>query len=287
MPRQSEGLVYFPFYVVSDEKLDLIEAEFGFTGFAVIVKLWQRILGRGYYCEWTDEVALLFAKSIGLGGNVVSEIIEAATRRGIFDKRMREQYGILTSEWIQETYFDGAKRRKQIKVEDRYLLVQVEEFCPNVNIIRLNVDINPENVDRNQQSRVEKSRGKKSREIPSGGTPSGDDGEQSAVILLPLKDGTEYIVHPKQVEEWTELYPGVDILQELKKMRGWLTANPARQKTPGGVLRFITGWLAREQGGAAPKTESASKPEPPANRFNDFPQRDYDFDEIERQFRIN
>ena len=169
-------------------------------------------------------------------------------------------------------------------------MVQVEEFCPNVNIIHLNVDNNPENVDRNQQSRVEKSRGKQSREIPSGGTPSGaEDGEQPTVILLPLKDGTEYIVHPKQVAEWTELYPTVNILQELKKMRGWLTANPTRQKTTGGILRFIIGWLAREQGEGTPKAgaKEPSKPEAPANRFNDFPQRDYDFDEIERRFRIN
>ena len=53
------GLEYFPLDVHLDEKFELIEAEFGLTGFAVIVKLFQRIYGgQGYYCEWTNEVAL-------------------------------------------------------------------------------------------------------------------------------------------------------------------------------------------------------------------------------------
>ena len=59
------GLEYFPLDVVLDDKFELIEAEFGLTGFAVIVKLFQKIYGgQGYYCEWTNEVALLFAKRI-------------------------------------------------------------------------------------------------------------------------------------------------------------------------------------------------------------------------------
>ena len=49
------------------------------------------------------------------------------------------------------------------------------------------------------------------------------------------------------IDEWTELYPNVDILQELKKMKGWCNANPTKRKTKRGILRFINGWLSREQ----------------------------------------
>ena len=73
------GIPYFPLDVELDEKMELIEAEYGLTGYAVILKLLQRIYGgHGYYIHWTYEVALLFAKRIGVGGSVVSEIIEAA-----------------------------------------------------------------------------------------------------------------------------------------------------------------------------------------------------------------
>ena len=47
MPRPiKNGVDYFPLDVHLDKKFELIEAEFGLTGFAVVVKLLQRIYGR-------------------------------------------------------------------------------------------------------------------------------------------------------------------------------------------------------------------------------------------------
>ncbi|UYO61845.1 phage replisome organizer N-terminal domain-containing protein [Acetobacterium wieringae] len=71
--------------------------------------------------------------------------------------------------------------------------------------------------------------------------------EPTVIIALPLVDKTEYVITDKQVNNWHELYPAVDVLQELRKMRGWLEANSKRGKTRNGILRFITGWLAKEQ----------------------------------------
>lgn len=67
------------------------------------------------------------------------------------------------------------------------------------------------------------------------------------VIQLPLNDKSEYPIQQGQAEEWRTLYPAVDVMQELRKMRGWLEANPAKRKTPRGILRFVNSWLAREQ----------------------------------------
>ena len=59
-----DGIPYFPLDCELDSKFELIEAEFGLQGFAVVVKLLQRIYGgEGYYCEWTEDVALLFGKN--------------------------------------------------------------------------------------------------------------------------------------------------------------------------------------------------------------------------------
>jgi len=66
------------------------------------------------------------------------------------------------------------------------------------------------------------------------------------VFELPLNSGT-YSVTDKDVAEWRELYPAVDVVQELRKMKGWLNANPRKRKTKSGIRRFVNGWLAREQ----------------------------------------
>lgn len=164
MPRPiKNGLDYFPLDVNLDDKIALIEAEFGLTGFAVIVKLFQKIYGeRGYYCEWTNEVALLFGHKNGLGGTAVSEIVSASIRRGIFDKNLFDKYSVLTSTGIQKRYFEAVNRRKQIEVNKQYLLIDVTFFLDNVNINQVNVNINSENDNNNSQRKVKESKEKKS-----------------------------------------------------------------------------------------------------------------------------
>lgn len=158
------GIDYFPLDVALDEKFELIEAEFGLTGFGVVVKLLQKIYGgQGYYVEWTNEVALLFAKRVGLSGSVVSEIVEASVKRGIFDKTLYDKYHILTSKGIQKRYFEAVGRRKSVEVEGTYLLVNAADFSKNASIAVKNVDIFSKNADISQQSKVEESRVEKSR----------------------------------------------------------------------------------------------------------------------------
>lgn len=36
-------------------------------------------------------------------------------------------------------------------------------------------------------------------------------------------------------------------MQELRKMRGWLDANPTKRKTSRGIRRFVNSWLSRSQ----------------------------------------
>lgn len=74
-----------------------------------------------------------------------------------------------------------------------------------------------------------------------------DTTAEEMVARLPLNTGDEYPITRSQAEEWGGLYPAVDVMQELRKMRGWLAANPAKRKTARGILRFANGWLAREQ----------------------------------------
>ena len=77
------------------------------------------------------------------------------------------------------------------------------------------------------------------------------------VISLPLNDGTFFDVSENDRAKWSQLYPNVDVLQQLRNMAGWCDANPTKRKTRGGIKRFITAWLAREQdkGGKAPQNK--------------------------------
>ncbi len=244
------GIDYFPLDVSLDAKFDLIEAEFGLTGFGVVVHLLQEIYGKaGYYIEWTEEVALLFARKVGAGGSVVSEIIEASIKRGMFDKEIYDKYRVLTSRGIQKRYFEAVSRRKVLEVDYNILLVDVAQICTGADIQAKNVNIFSKNADISKQSKVEESRVEKSK-VKKDICAEPQNGSTPPVILLPLNDKSEYPVMEADVREWEDLYPAVDVRQQLRSMRGWILSNPTKAKTKTGIKKFINSWLSKEQNSA-------------------------------------
>ena len=156
---QKEGIDYFPLSCQFDDGVKLIQAEFGLVGLGILIRLWQKIYaGKGYYTVWDSDVALLFASENDVGGSVVHEVVSACMRRGIFDKSMYDQYGILTSEGIQERYAEATERRGSQKIDFRYLLITAPKNWVNVYNNSVNVDNNSKNVDNNPQSKVNKSK---------------------------------------------------------------------------------------------------------------------------------
>ena len=100
--------------------------------------------------------------------------------------------------------------------------------------------------------------------------PSNEIATEPPVIEFILNDKTYYPITQKQVDKWSELYPNVDVMQQLRKMCGWLDANPKNRKTKGGILKFANGWLAREQDKPRKVQQQTTKNLASAMDFNEF-----------------
>lgn len=178
--RQNKvGLDYFELDCHMDEKIELIEAEYGLKGFAIVVKLYQSIFsGFGYYCEWFPDISVLWARRLGLshGGdygsvgsasdegslpgfpkNLINDVVAASIRRNIFSKELFQRYGILTSSGIQKRYLSATSKREKVELKKEYLLISIPKNRQNVVINSISSDINSISSVRNEQSRVEKS----------------------------------------------------------------------------------------------------------------------------------
>ncbi len=219
-----------------DDKLELIESEFGLVGFAIVVKLWQRIYGsEGYYCEWNDDVALVFARKINAGASVVSEIVARCIKRGIFDEGMFLKSGILTSHGIQQRYYDCAVRRKGEKIKPEYLLLCNTQNSDNVDISSKNAYISKKNADisSTEKKRVEKKRVDKSRQT--------EERDLSAVILS-----------VSEREELDRLSDSLSVEAYIKKIIAWQQENKRMCSKP-----FITikNWIEEDK----PKEKSQKK----------------------------
>ena len=76
---------------------------------------------------------------------------------------------------------------------------------------------------------------------------SAPDPPENVVATLLLNDGSAYSVGEKYVQQMQQLYPNVNVWQEILKMSAWCINNPKRRKTKNGITRFINSWLANEQ----------------------------------------
>lgn len=166
---QKLGIDYFPLDVDidQDDKIQLVEALHGTTGFAVIIKLFMRIYKEGYFYKWTETEQLLFSRRVNVDINTLTEIVNDCIKYELFCPELYEKYRILTSAGIQQRYFEASKRRKSITVINQFLLVEPSKII-NANINRVNADIEhtetKETSTETPQSKVKESKEEKSKE---------------------------------------------------------------------------------------------------------------------------
>lgn len=95
----------------------------------------------------------------------------------------------------------------------------------------------------------------------------------SGVVLMTLpcvgSGAKEWPITQDQCTKWQEAFPGLDVQQELRKMRLWLDESPTKRKTFQGMGRFVVGWLGRAQDQGGPRASPApyarrSAPQPVA-----------------------
>lgn len=93
-------------------------------------------------------------------------------------------------------------------------------------------------------------------------------------ISIILNDKSYYDIPISKVEKWKEIYPAVDVEQELREMSDWAESNPSKRKTKKGILTFIRNWLSKEQDKGGSQSKRYVK--------NDDAERSFDIDEFDR-----
>ena len=202
-----EGIDSFLLDCHTNENMAEIENTFSIKGFAIVVRLWQKIYSeKGYYCEWSERSPVLFLSQWFGGGsgvdeNLIREVVALSLKIGIFDRNMYERFQILTSKRLQEQYFDVVKRRTEIKIIKDYLLISVDNFKENVNIIQKNVNTNSKNVSSFSTSKVKESKVKGSKE---NNTSTSVDGRSAFNYQSVVKSFNSICVSLPKVQNLTE-----------------------------------------------------------------------------------
>ena len=266
MPRRPKQGIEFAGWSVDifdgDTKIDKLLDAHGWIGFGIYFYLCQMAYKfDGYFYRWAYDDSASTARRMGggVGSGTVEETVRYCLQIGLFDKGLFDMVGILTSKGIQRRFLAAIQGRRVKSVISNYWLLDDTESegldkCAsndylqptNAHLQGANSDLQPTN---DPNSRVEESRVYLTVSSLRSETVCSKPKIvfEPPVIVLPLNDGTDYQVSQEQFHEWESLYPAVDVMQQLRNMRGWLIGTPTKRKTKRGIVRFITGWLSREQ----------------------------------------
>lgn len=229
-----QSIDFFPFATdfFDDDKIALIEAEFGIKGSYVAIKLLCKIYGsEGYYCRWGEDECLLFARRLGAEfvPGTVKEIVRGLVRRSFFDEGVLDSFHVLTSRAIQERYLYSCKRRQVCEIRKDILLADVSQY-PNVNIIGENVNISSENVDIARQTKLNKdktesfsssrAKGRSGQKKTSGG-PVGQEEQQKLLYVLFFNGNgiSDAPAEYKRLVNWNNMsqHPWKDMTEEARE----------------------------------------------------------------------
>ncbi len=153
MGRTSKpGIEYYPLNCdhISNKKIKLMVQDADSDGYWIWTCIVSEAYGnKGYYFDTNDKDDLsLFAQDICKKPlDLVEKVIDICLKRRLFDAAIYKEYGLLTSDRMQDNYrLATAERRRKgtvITIYEELLLIELPEDTRNLEIVPMNNDIVP------------------------------------------------------------------------------------------------------------------------------------------------
>lgn len=126
----SPGLKYFPVDVDifrNGKILDLGE-DYSAEGMIFYLQLLATIYSRGNYLLWDRLVIREFRQVHGYNDDKIKMYLDAILNIGLLDRRLFDEFNVLTSDGIQERYLYSTKKRERIYFIHEYLLINLDSY---------------------------------------------------------------------------------------------------------------------------------------------------------------
>jgi len=240
----------------SDELKILQSMPDGYLYSDILLKLYLRSLSNGGRLMYKDVIpytSSILATLTGHQVGTVEKAVETLKQLGLIEILDNGAiYMMDIQNFIGQSSTEADRKRDYRKRIDAEKMAICDNSCGQMSgqtVGQMSKDIEDksppdirdrdksiENRDRDNINTFAQSSGNQASEL-----------QEEPFITLQLNTGEEHPVYDKEIKGWEELYPAVDVRQQLRSMKGWLLANPAKRKTRRGINRFINNWLSRKQ----------------------------------------
>lgn len=251
----------------NDTKIDkLLDAQ-GWIGFGIYFYLCQRAYGgEGYFYRWCYDDCASTSRKMGggIGAGTVKETVDYCLQIGLFDKRLFDRWGVLTSRGIQRRYWEVVKGRDVRSVISDYWLLQEDE-CKGLIKIPLNTDF-PEGKGSFQTGNTDFPEGKDSFAPIKESKVNKSNKNTIGLFTPPSVEEVKAYCRSRgngiSSEEFIDFYAAKGWMIGKNRMKDWKAA--------------VRTWEQRR------KNTSPQK-----KGFSNFQQNDYDFGQLEDELRSN
>ena len=282
--HKQDGLLYFPLdtdFFYADNRIRRLHAKFGNDGLIFYIYLLAEIYRNGYYISWDEDAADNIAIDLRLKEGFTEQVLTYLAGRSLLTmSTLANSVTVITSPGIQKRYQEAVKSRKRdVHVDSEIWILSEEEtatyikFTENANKSCGNANKSCGNANKSCGNVVKESKVNKSKE------------KQREVLRLI----EEFIsAYPKCCNRYLTEQEYASLLLAGKVTEDDLVQcalNYAEScKIEGKPERYIKNAenFLRE---LVFEKYLPGKYKRPASRngFNDFPQRDYDYEQLEKE----
>lgn len=269
-----------------DTKIDRLLDAKGTRGFYIYFFLCQKAFNtEGYYYKWSYDDGASTARRMGcgIGAEILTDVVDYCLHINLFDKRLFNEYQILSSKGIQRSYWRAVRKRRVRQVCSEYWLLNSEE-CEGLVKVSLKPDMMPTDedmlpADADDTAAKNEDKKDKSKERNTYSASEAEALFESLWKLYPNKKGKAK-VSDKDKQKLYELgYDTVKLCidrykKEFEKDKTW-------RKLQNGSTFFHSGYIDYLDENYEPGKVV------PSNKFKNFEEHDTDFDEVAKRLIRN
>lgn len=268
---KKKGLDYFPLDAdfFSDKKIKILKARYGADGIAIYIYLLCEIYKNGFYIKVDDDFQYIMSDDLGMSVDKVKQVLTFLLERSLFDNILFQSDAVLTSAGIQKRFQLAVKERAKknpIQIPGFWLLKK-EETEPFIkfNLFEGMSENNGSYSGKNSNNSPEESL--KESKVKKYIYYANPELENYFSLFIQMRNSNEKESLTKEQ---------VSILkEELDQL-----AKSDKEKIAIVKKAFASNWKS-----FYPVKKKSAKTEKPQkkNQFQNFDEREYDFEKIEAQ----
>ena len=308
---KKRGLEYFPVDVdiFSDRKTVLLMSVYGSEGFQLYMYYLCRIYREGYFITIEDEDDFfIIASRLGTEGEKIREITGYMIKKGLFDKELFENRGILTSKGVQRRFQFAIKTRlakTKLLIDSTVWLLPETETLKNIVFNeealskKREEQKEPENEEQTiekpecenqtaeaqtsgeifseeffpekpEKNAIKKSKEKNSKVEESKAEESREkERKEGSEPGIPCLDGT-FCPDRRLLRELEQNYNDTDITASLLCLTAYLTGHPEKRRKREAIENYIRLWVHQDSVSGKHKKEHRRKPTYDIDEFESY-----------------